>query len=371
MSKSEAAKKPGALTSKTIENRFEIIRVLVAIGIALVLTLILIAFVSEQPANALRQFLLGPVSSTRNFGNVLELFIPLTFAGLSIAVMFQCNQFNMAAEGAFFIGGLGAGAVAVNLALPAGIHPVVAIAFGGLLGAAACVIPGFFKVKWGANEVVSSLMLNYVLLYVGMYFLQYKLLDPTAGFPGSHPFPKTAVLPKLSSSPKVHAGILLVVVLVVVMYFFVYKSKWGYAIRMTGQNRSFAKYSGIGVGSTILLSQAVGGALAGVGGATEVLGMYSRFTWVALPGYGFDGIIIATLAKNNPVFVPLAAFFLAYLRIGADIMARRTDVATEVVAVVQAAIILLVAAKMFLGKYKHRQIVRNSRRQLLEQKEGA
>lgn len=359
-----------AVSSKTIENRFEIIRVMAAIGIALVATLILIVMVSKEPMEALFQFLLGPVQSMRHFGNVLELFIPLTFAGLAVSVMFQCNQFNMAAEGAFFIGGLGAGIVATRVVLPMFIHPAAGILFGGLLGAAACVIPGLFKVKWGANEVVSSLMLNYILLFIGGYFLQYKLLDPASGYPASDVFVRTAILPKLTNSPKVHAGIILVVLLVVVIYFFLYKSKWGYAIRMTGQNETFARYSGIGVGSTILLSQLVGGGIAGMGGAAEVLGMYQRFSWVALPGYGFDGIIIATLAKNNPAFVPLAALFLAYLRIGADIMSRRTDVATEVVAVVQAFIILLVAAKMFLGKLKHRQIVANSQKQLL-QKDGA
>lgn len=358
------------ISSKAIEVRFEIIRVLVSIGIALLATLVLIGLVSRQPMEALSHFLLGPVQSLRNFGNVMELFIPLTFTGLAVSVMFQCNQFNMAAEGAFFIGGLGAGMVATRLVLPMGLHPLAATLFGGLLGSVTCTIPGFFKVKWGANEVVSSLMLNYILLYLGSYLLQYRLLDPRAGYPASDTFPSSAILPKLTSSPKVHAGIILVALFVVVIYLFLYKSKWGYAIRTTGCNEIFAKYSGISVGFTILLSQIVGGAIAGVGGAVEVLGMYTRFSWTVLPGYGFDGIIIATLAKNNPAYVPLAAFFLAYLRIGADIMARRTDVATEVIAVVQASIILLVAAKMFLGKLKHRQIVANSQKHLL-QKEDA
>ena len=122
----------------------------------------------------------------------------------------------------------------------------------------------------------------------------------------------------------------------------------------------FAKYSGIGVGGAIVLSQVIGGAVAGMGGAVEILGMYTRFSLTSLPGYGFDGIIIAILAKNNPLFVPFAALFLAYLRIGADIMSRRTDVAPEVVSIVQSLIILLVGAKLFLEHYKHKKIVENS-----------
>ncbi len=358
------------LTSKTIENRFEVFRVVVAIAIAMAVALLLIFFTSKQPFEALYWFLLGPLKSLRNFGNVVQLFIPLTFAGLSIAVMFQCNQFNMAAEGAFFLGGLGAAIVAVKMTLPMGIHPVVAILAGAVLGAIVCAIPGIFKVKWGANEVVSSLMLNYIMLFLGTYVLQYVLLDPSAGYPASNQFPNTATLSVIIPKTGIHVGIILVAFLVVLVYLFMYKTKWGYAIRITGQNEKFAKYSGVGVGSTIILSQLVGGALAGAGGATQVLGMYTRFSWTSLPGYGFDGIIISILAKNNPAYVPLAAFFLAYLRIGADIMSRKTDIAPEVVAIVQALIILLVAAKMFLDKYKHRLIVKNSQKQLL-QKEGA
>lgn len=362
-------KQKKALSSKAIENRFDVIRVLAAIAISLIATLLLIAMVSEQPLDALREFMAGPVVSMRNFSNVLNLFVPLCFAGLSVSVMFQCNQINMGSEGAFFIGGLGAAFIGVRMPLPAGVHPAVAILFGAAVGAVVCVIPGIFKVKWGADEVVSSLMINYILLYFGNYILQYHLLDPQAGYPATEPLPETVVLPNLSSKPKVHIGILIALVLVVVVYIFLYKSKWGYELRAVGQNEHFARYAGMGVGSTILLSQIVGGALAGAGGATQVLGMYQRYSWTALPGYGFDGIIIAILAKNSPAFVPFAAFFLAYLRIGADIMSRHTDVATEVVAVVQALIILLVAAKMFLGKMKHKQIVANSERRLQQKQE--
>lgn len=348
-------------TTKSIEKKFEIVRVLVAVTIALAVAFVLISVVSEQPMEALKQFLLGPLMSLRNFGNVMELFIPLVFGGLAVCIMFQCNQFNMGAEGAFLLGGLGAGYVATTFILPAQIHPVVGIVVGGLIGAVICTIPALLKVKWQANEVVSSLMLNYIMLFLGSYILQYFMLDPGAGYPASQTFIKTAKLPVIIAKTNIHAGIILALLLVVLTYLFIYKTKWGYAIRMTGQNEKFARYSGISIGGTIIMSQVLGGAIAGMGGATQVLGMYTRYSWTILPGYGFDGIIIAILAKNNPVFVPLAAFFLAYLRIGADIMARRTDVAPEVVSIVQSLIILLVAAKMFLDKYKHKKIVENSK----------
>ena len=355
-------------SAKSIEAQYNILRVAIAILISLLLAFVLIALVGGNPLDALKQFILEPISSRRNFGNVIELAIPLTFAGLAVCVMFQCNQFNMGVEGAFFFGGLTAGYFASNLSLPLPLHLLLAILCGAISGMLICVIPAVMKVKWNANEVVSSLMLNYVVLYLGNFILQYIMLDPTAGYPASSQFASSAKLPLLVSKTRIHAGLFLALILIVLIYIFVYKTKWGYSIRMVGKNENFARYSGIGVGGTILLSQLVGGALAGAGGATEVLGMYTRFSWVRLPGYGFDGIIIAILAGNNPIFVPLAAVFLSYLRIGADIMSRRTDIAPEFVSFVQSFIILLVGAKLFLEKYKHKKIVENSA--LLNKEEG-
>lgn len=346
--------------TKKIEKKYEMIRMFVSVLIALLIAFALISMVSEQPLEALKQFLLGPLMSRRNFGNVIELFTPLVFTGLAVCVMFQCNQFNMAAEGAFFFGGLVSGYMATTVLLPAGVSPAVAILAGGLAGMLICAIPAFLKVRWGANEVVSSLMLNYIMLYFGTYLLQYIMLDAGAGYPASRQFDLSAKLPVIMPKTRIHAGVLIALALAVLVYVLIYKTKWGYAIRMTGQNEKFSQYSGISVGGTIILSQMIGGAVAGMGGASEVLGMYTRFSWTSLPGYGFDGIIIAILAKNNPIFVPFAALFLAYLRIGADIMSRRTDVAPEVVSIVQALIILLVGAKMFLSHYKHKKIVENS-----------
>ena len=121
-------------------------------------------------------------------------------------------------------------------------------------------------------------------------------------------------------------------------------------------NQSFAKYSGIKVNSVILSCQLIGGFIAGAGGAVEVLGMYERFQYSSLTSHGFDGILIAILAKYNPLMVPISALFLAYIRVGADIMARMTDVTVEIVYIIQAVIIIFVASEHFLSKWKHRKM---------------
>ena len=142
----------------------------------------------------------------------------------------------------------------------------------------------------------------------------------------------------------------------VLTYLFLYRTKWGYEIRMTGLNPNFVRYSGISTAKVIILAHVVSGILAGMGGAVETIGLHQRFEWTALPGYGFDGAMIAMLAGNNPFGVVGAALFVAYLRVGADMVARLSDVPTEMVAILQALIILLVSAERFLHKYRQRWI---------------
>jgi len=129
---------------------------------------------------------------------------------------------------------------------------------------------------------------------------------------------------------------------------------------MTGKSSKFAQYSGISVTSVIIYSQVIGGILAGIGGATEMLGMHNRFQWQLSPGFGWDGIIVAVLARNNPLLIPIAAFFLAYMRIGADLMSRMADVPSEVVSIVQSIMIMLVTAEAFLSHWRHKLIVRDA-----------
>ncbi len=339
---------------------FELGRTLLAILISLALAMVIIFLISDVPGQALKYFLLGPLDSLRHIGNVLEMMIPLIFTGLAISIMFSSEQFNLGAEGAFFFGAIGASFIAVNWNLPPVIHPTVAILWGGVIGAVFCGIPGLLKIKWGASELVSSLMFNYIALFFGLYLINYFLRDVNAGAMVSYPLAESAKLIKLIPKTKVHFGILIAIVMILLSAVFLYRTRWGYRIRVVGKNITFAEYVGIGTASTIVLAQAAGGFIAGMGGAVEVLGLYRRFTWQMLPGYGWTGVIVAILARNNPLYVPLAAFFLAYLRIGADIMSRQTDVQNEFVAIIQGVIIILVAAEAFLSQRRHKLVVKEA-----------
>jgi len=264
----------------------------------------------------------------------------------------------MGAEGSFFLGAITAAAVATKLSLPSPLNIIAAILAGAAIGAVFCFIPAIMKAKLNASELVSSLMLNYVALFTGLFFLNYFLRDPDFGMLASYQIPKSAKLVQFIPKTRIHTGIFIVIALIILVYIFLYKTKSGYAIRVVGQNEKFANFSGIQVGGAIVLSQVLGGAIAGIGGSVELLGMYDRFQWTSLPGYGWDGIIIAILARNKPHFVPLAAFFLAYLRIGSGIMARTTDVQNELITMIQAIMIMLVTATALLEKLKHKKVIK-------------
>lgn len=347
---------------KNNQLRYEIVRTVCAIAVALVIAFIIILGVSEEPILAIQKLLIGPIDSLRHIGNIIEMAIPLVFTGLAVSVMYQAKQFNLGAEGAFFIGSVAASFIAIKIVLPMGIHPLVAILIGGLAGAIAGLIPGFLKAKYGATELVSSLMLNYIFLYLGLYIIKNHLRDADAGSLVSLKFQKSAQLAtSIIPKTRVHMGLFIVILMIILTYIFLYRTKWGYELRVTGENPEFAKYSGMNTFKIIIISQVVGCAIAGLGGATEILGMYSRFQWSALPGYGWDGIIVAILARNNPLFVPLAAIFLAYLRTGADLMSRMTDVQAEFISIIQGIMILLIAAERFLAYWRQKNIFKEAK----------
>lgn len=338
-------------------QRFEIKKKLIAVTFSLAVALICILFLADNPMIAIQSFLLGPISSISRLGNVVEMMIPLTFTGLAVSVMFRANQINMGSEGIFFISAVFASYLAINLRIPRHLHAIVVLVLSMLLGGILNLIPAYLKVKFKSSELVSSLMLNYIWLFLGLYIVNYHIRDTSAGDLASLKFQESAKLTNVIPGTRIHMGLIIALLLSVGLYIMIFKTKLGYKIRLTGNNEEFAKYSGINVLKIILISQLVGGMLAGLGGATEVLGMYSRFKWKTSPNYGFDGIIIASLAGNNPLFVPIAAFLISYLRIGSDVMGIYSNIPSELIVMIQALIIILVVAKNFMAKSKRKLVI--------------
>lgn len=362
---------------------FTLVRGFVAIMIAMLVAMVLIFISSEGDSfgsklaatgSALKQMLLGPLfrmgkgSTTFEFKrltDILSSMIPIIFTGLAVCVMFSANQFNLGAEGGIMLGAFAASMVAIYIAVPAGLHPILAVLFAAIVVAALMLIPALLKTKLGVSEMVCSLMLNYVVMYIIKFLMNTYLSDKSKGQIQTYEFQGSATIaPLVDNGSKLSWGFIIALIVVVLCGLFMFRTRWGYAIRMIGINQAFSKYSGIKVGTVIVLSQVVGGLLAGMGGGIEVLGRYTNFNWKSLPGYGWTGVTIAILAGNNPFYVPLAAFFMAYLTKGCDLMATYANVPAQLIDIIQGVVFLFFSAEQFLSKYRQRLVVKSAQEEL-------
>ena len=366
---------------------FSLVRGLMAILIALGVAALLIFISAEatsigdrfvQTFTALRHLLVSPVLknngsiSTKNISDVLAAMIPIMFTGLATCVMFSANQFNMGAEGGIMLGAFVTALVAIYVPIPGGLLPIVAILIGAAAVGVMMLIPSILKVKMGVSEMVCSLMMNYVVMYFIKYTLNTHLADKTRGQIMTYPFRENAAIPQLiDNGSKLSWGFVVGIIFVILTALFMYRTRWGYSIRMIGINQEFAKYSGMKVGGVIILAQVLGGMLAGMGGGIEMLGRYSTYAWSSLPGYGWTGITVAILAGNNPAMVPLAAFFMAYLEKGCNLMSIYSGVPAQLIDIIQAVIFLFFAAEQFLSGYRQKLVVKSAQEELQRQAEQA
>jgi ABC-type uncharacterized transport system permease subunit len=347
---------------KFVLKYFDLIRTVIAILIGLVISVSLIYLISKEPTLSLRSFLLGPFLSRGRLGNLIETASPIIFGGLAIAVAFQARQFNVGAEGSLFLGAAVGTAFAVSTRLPVYLHIPAVLLVAGAAGALWSFIPGILKARWQASELVSTLMLNYVAYYLGLYLINYHFRDKNAGYLVSLKLPETAWLPQFVAGTRIHWGIPLSLVFALLVYYLLYHTTTGYEIRMTGFNQKFARFAGISVFKVVVLSQVILGFVAGLGGMTEVMGIHHRFNWQDSPGYGWDGVVVAIIGRNHPLLIVAAALFLSYLRVGGQVLNLLSDIPSEMVKVIQSIIILLITAEAFLGQWKYHITVREAAR---------
>lgn len=354
-------------SNKRINLLVDVVKLALIILIACALISTIVFMVSDDPWTAISSFFLGPFTSFRRVGNIIEAASPLMFTALAVIIIFGSGQFSMIAEGSFFIGISGAMMVAIAGRLPRGVHPMAAILFGGFCGAVVALVPAFLKMKWNVSELVTSIMFNYVVKFFAIYMVSYHFREVSSSSLASLEFQPTSKLPVILAGTRIHAGVVLGIVLCVLTWFFLYRTSLGTKLRITGDNPLFARYSGLKVTGLMVAAQVIAGAIAGIGGGAELLGMHTRFKWTTTPGYGWTGIVVALLARNNPLMVPLAAAFIGYLNVGADIMARSSDVGREVVDIIQGVMMFLIAADALLKGWRQHLIVKAAQ---MEEKEA-
>ena len=324
-----------------------ILTVLIALAVALLVTLA----IGKDPVEAFRALVTGPVSRSTRIGRLLEDWTTITLLGLSVVIPFRAGQLNVGAEGQLFTGALVAGTISVWWTMPPGLALVVPLVAAATAGFLVACIPGWMKAHLGANELVSTLMLNAIILRIYSYLLTDFLTPDGATNVGSAYLPSAARLPMLTDVlgvdlGRANAGILFVPFVTVIVWVLLRRTSIGFAARIIGGNKAFATYGGINVKRVIVLTYAIGGAVAGLAGAHLVQGVNGRLLVGISAGLGFEGIVVAILARNNPLVVPVAAFFYSYLRVGGDVMEQEAKVGTEIVYVIQAVVVLLITARM-------------------------
>lgn len=232
-------------SNKKINLLVDAVKLALIIFIACALVSLIVLIVSDDPMTAITSFFIGPFTSLRRIGNIIEAAAPLMFTALAVIIIFGSGQFSMIAEGSFFIGTSGAMIVAIACKLPGGLHPAVAILFAGFCGAIVSMIPALLKMKWNVSELVTSIMLNYVVQFFAIYLVSYHFREVSSSSLASLKFEETAGLPVVIAGTRIHAGIVLGIILCVLVWFFLYRTSFGTKLRITGENPLFAKYSGL------------------------------------------------------------------------------------------------------------------------------
>ncbi len=330
-----------------------------AIVVALFLGGILISFAGGDP---IRSYLHIAKASFGDIGVLSDTIVkatPIILAALACSVAFRMKLWNIGAEGQFIMGAFGASAIVLAPVLPVETPriifiPVMMLA-GMTAGAVWGFIPGYLKANFNVNEIISTLMLNYVAVaWVNFWIFG---VWTEGGFQMSPKFPATASLPRLLEYSKTfpifrglttHFGLVIGIVAAIILWFVIFRSRWGYEIRLIGDNPQAAKYAGINITNNIIWVMMLSGALAGLGGMSEVTGVVHRLQTAPIAsGYGFTGIIVAWLAKLNPLVIILASILF-----GALILAGREIQPSGVPKMIQGIILVCLIASDFLLRYR-------------------
>jgi simple sugar transport system permease protein len=325
---------------------------LLAVLTAVVVGGVVIAVAGGNPFAAYLGLIQGAFGSTRALSETAVWASPYIFAGLAVALAFKGGLFNIGAEGQLALGAVASAWVGyalpgiLGVPIPAAIHLPLTVAAGMLAGGVWGAIPGWLKARTGGHEVINTIMMNYIALNTVSYLLNGPMKDP-------NPLNVIARTPEIVEGARfmpifegyrIHWGFVLAILVAILVWFLLWKTTLGFEIRTAGTNPDAAKYAGVNVARTIVLSMTFSGMLAGLAGAIEVAALNFRHELGFSIGYGFDAIAIALLAKSHPLGVILSAILFGAMRNGGTRMQFLTQIPVDVISVIQALILLFVAA---------------------------
>jgi simple sugar transport system permease protein len=343
---------------------------LLAVAAAFVVGGVVVLLIGDDPVYTYGLLIGNALSWPDGIGRTLFYATPLIFTGLAVAVAFRCGLLNIGAEGQLYVaafatawvgikfGGtvFGEGEKAINYAwasLPAAALVPLSLLTAAAVGAAWGGIPGYLKARFGAHEVITTIMLNFIAAALCSYFTQYHfkapgdpILQTVATGEAAHIAPLGRFIPGLPERIPVNLAFLLAILACVFVYFLLWRTRWGYEIRATGANPTAAEYGGISVKRQIVLAMAISGGLAGLVAVNEVMGYRHRYYEGFSDNYGFTGIAVALLGRNHPVGVFFAALLFGALTRGSIAVDAFTEkVSKDLIQVLQAVVIIFVAAE--------------------------
>lgn len=331
---------------------------LLAVAAALIAGAVFILAIGEQPLAIYALMLRESLGTGYGFGQTLFRATPLMFTGLAVALGFRAGLFNIGVEGQLYLGGLAAALTAVATAgLPGPLPLVLAMAAAALAGGAWGAIPGVLKARFGAHEVINTIMLNFIAFalasYIGRFVFEHATVR-TATIPAAAALPRLdAIAPALRGSPA-NASLLIALVLAVATFVLLFRTRLGYELRAVGLNMFAAQYGGVAIGWAQVIAMSLSGAIAGLGGLNFVLGYKRYFELGFSGGAGFIGIAVALLGRNHPLGVVIAALFFGALSYGGLVINQR--VPKELVDVLMAMVILFAIAAQQLVERAARRL---------------
>ena len=342
------------MRSKVLSMLNDVILALITIVIALSIGAVLIIISGNDPIQAYRLLWTGAFGSPHRISETIVKAVPLLIMALGISIAFRNGLWNIGGNGQFTLGAILSLSVGIYLELPAWLMLPVSMFAAFVGGAAWGGLAGWLKAKFNANEVITTLMLNYIATYLLAYLVYGPMMDP-AGFR----FPQTPLVPEayrlslFSAAMRIHTGIFLAAALVIVMIFF-WRSTLGYKIELMGQGEQVARYAGVDAKRTMTITMALSGGLVGIAGWNEVYGVHYRLLTEIAGGYGNIAIVIALLGGLNPFGIAISSYFFSVLIVGGNTMQRRTEVPYSIVDVIQSLVIILVISRAALNVKRRR-----------------
>ena len=324
---------------------------LAACAVALMALGVLLAMLGADPLRAYAAILQSSLGSVGGFAQTLNKATPLLLGGLAVALASRGGFLNIGIDGQIYLGAtLATGLAFLLVGLPWGVAVPLVLA-AGLAGGALLALPAaVLRAYWGVNEIFVTVMLNFIALYLVDYLTTGPWNDPIAGEAISRPIPAAANLPMLIQRAGAHGGILIALACAALVAWFLSRTIAGYELRATGDNPRAARIGGVNLARLAIIAMTGSGAIAGLAGAIEVTGFHQRLILGLSPGYGYMAILLAVLARRNPIGLVVAAFAFAILLVGSDSLQRSVNLPASAALVAQAAVLLaVILAESFRG----------------------